>query len=80
MAQTILVVDDDPVQRRLLESAISRSGMHVVTAPGGTPALELIGGPRGEQISLVMLDLVMPDMGGLEVPGRSCVRSIPNCR
>ena len=67
MAQTILVVDDDPVQRRLLETAISRNGMHVVTAPGGTPALELIGGPRGDQISLVMLDLVMPDMGGVEV-------------
>ena len=67
MAQTILVVDDDPVQRRLLETAISRSGMHVVTAPGGQPALELIGGPRGEQITLMMLDLVMPDMGGLDV-------------
>jgi DNA-binding NtrC family response regulator len=67
MAQTILVVDDDPVQRRLLETAISRSGMHVVTAPGGQPALDLIGGPRGEQITLMLLDLVMPDMGGLEV-------------
>src|ERR1700733_894162 len=67
MAQTILVVDDDPVQRRLLEAAISRSGMHVVTAPGGAPALELINGPKGEQISLMLLDLVMPDMGGLEV-------------
>ena len=67
MAQTILVVDDDPVQRRLLETAITRSGMHVVTAPGGQPALDLIGGPRGDQITLVMLDLVMPDMGGLDV-------------
>jgi DNA-binding NtrC family response regulator len=67
MAQTILVVDDDPVQRRLLEAAITRSGMHVVTAPGGGPALDLINGPKGEQISLVLLDLVMPDMGGLEV-------------
>ena len=38
MAQTILVVDDDPVQRRLLETAITRSGMNVVTAPGGGPA------------------------------------------
>ena len=44
MAQTILVVDDDPVQRRLLETAISRSGMAVVTAPGGQPALDLING------------------------------------
>src|ERR1700761_7920088 len=67
MAQTILVVDDDPVQRRLLEAAISRSGMHVVTAPGGQPALDLIHGPRGDQFSLVLLDLVMPDMGGLDV-------------
>src|SRR5258708_20901982 len=67
MAQTILVVDDDPVQRRLLETAIARSGMQVVTAPGGQPALDLIRGPRGEQITLVLLDLVMPDMGGLDV-------------
>jgi DNA-binding NtrC family response regulator len=67
MAQTILVVDDDPVQRRLLEAAISRSGMHVVTAPGGQPALDLIHGPKGDQFSLVLLDLVMPDMGGLDV-------------
>jgi DNA-binding NtrC family response regulator len=67
MAQTILVVDDAPVQRRLLETAITRSGMTVVTAPGGGPALDLINGPRGEQITLMLLDLVMPDMGGLEV-------------
>jgi DNA-binding NtrC family response regulator len=67
MAHTILVVDDDPVQRRLLETAITRSGMQVVTSPGGGPALELINGPRGEQIALVLLDLVMPDVGGLDV-------------
>ena len=48
MAQTVLVVDDDPVQRRLLETVISRSGMAVVTAPGGQPALDLVKGPRGE--------------------------------
>src|ERR1700760_1436352 len=70
MPQTILVVDDDPVQRRLLETAISRSGMQVVTAPGGQPALDLINGPRGEQITLMLLDLVMPDMGGLDVLSR----------
>jgi len=67
MAQTVLVVDDDPVQRRLLETVISRSGMAVLTAPGGQPALELVHGPRGEEISLILLDLVMPDMDGLEV-------------
>src|SRR5690242_2195167 len=67
MAQTILVVDDDPVQRRLLEAAITRSGMQVVTSPGGGLALELINGPRGEQIALMLLDLVMPDMDGMTV-------------
>jgi DNA-binding NtrC family response regulator len=67
MAQTILIVDDDPVQRRLLEAAISRTGMNVVTAPGGQPALDLLHGPRGEQINLMLLDLVMPDIDGLTV-------------
>jgi DNA-binding NtrC family response regulator len=67
MAQTILIVDDDPVQRRLLDAAISRAGMTVITAPGGGPALDLVTGPRGDQIALMLLDLVMPDMDGLEV-------------
>jgi DNA-binding NtrC family response regulator len=67
MAQTILIVDDDPVQRRLLEAAISRSGMTVITAPGGGPALDLVNGPRGDQIALILLDLIMPDIDGIEV-------------
>jgi DNA-binding NtrC family response regulator len=67
MAQTILIVDDDPVQRRLLETAITRSGMSAITAPGGGPALDLVSGPRGDQIALMLLDLLMPDMDGLEV-------------
>ena len=67
VAQTILIVDDDPVQRRLLEAVITRAGMNVVTAPGGQPALDLIDGPRGDQVSCVLLDLVMPDMDGFEV-------------
>ena len=67
MPQTVLIVDDDPVQRRLLEAAISRSGLSAITAPGGQPALDLINGPRGDQIVLMLLDLVMPDMDGLQV-------------
>jgi DNA-binding NtrC family response regulator len=70
MAQTILIVDDDPVQRRLLEAAITRAGMTVVTAPGGQPALDLLNGPRGDQFTLVLLDLIMPDMDGLTVLGK----------
>src|SRR6202012_225667 len=70
MAQTVLIVDDDPVQRRLLEAAITRSGMSAMTAPGGQPALDLINGPRGDQLVLMLLDLVMPDMDGLQVLGK----------
>ena len=79
MAQTIPIVDDDPVQRRLLEAAISRAGMNVVTAPGGGPALDLFGGPRGEQFALMLLDLVMPDMDGLKC-SPNCASAIPICR
>ncbi len=67
MTQTILIVDDDPVQRRLLETAISRIGLNTMTAPGGGPALDLLLSPRAEQISLVLLDLMMPDIDGIEL-------------
>src|SRR6266852_1297106 len=67
MTQTILIVDDDPVQRRLLESCISRSGQQTLTAPGGEPALEMLLSPKAEQISLVLLDLMMPDVDGIQV-------------
>jgi len=47
MAQTILIVDERSVQRRLLEAAITRSGMASSPRPGGQPALDLLNGPRG---------------------------------
>jgi DNA-binding NtrC family response regulator len=79
MTQTILIVDDDPVQRRLLEAAITRMGLTTVTAPGGGPALDLLFSPKGEQISLVVLDLMMPDVDGIEVLTklRAANREIP---
>jgi DNA-binding NtrC family response regulator len=67
MTQTIFIVDDDPVQRRLLEATISRMGLTTLTAPGGSPALDLLFSPKGEQISLVVLDLMMPDVDGIQV-------------
>ena len=67
MTQTVLIVDDDPVQRRLLETAIGRMGLHTLTAPGGGPALDLLFSPRGEHVSLMLLDLVMPDVDGIQV-------------
>ena len=67
MAQLILIVDDDPTQRRLLESLATRFGYRTVMAEGGKQALEVLDGPQGVEISLVLLDLVMPEVGGIEV-------------
>jgi DNA-binding NtrC family response regulator len=65
MAETILIVDDDPVQRRLLEAMIGRFGYQALTAEGGDEALALLGAPQASHIDCVVLDLVMPDLDGL---------------
>jgi DNA-binding NtrC family response regulator len=63
----ILVVDDDPVQRRLLEAVVTKLGYGALTAPGGGPALDFILSPKGESVALMLLDLIMPDVDGIEV-------------
>jgi DNA-binding NtrC family response regulator len=65
MAETILIVDDDPVQRRLLEAMAVRFGYEALTADGGDAALSLLGGPDASRVDCVILDLVMPDLDGL---------------
>src|SRR4051794_21098454 len=65
MAETILIVDDDPVQRRLLEAMTGRFGYEALTADGGDAALSLLCGPDAPRIHCVILDLVMPDLDGL---------------
>ena len=67
MASTILVVEDDPAQLRFLEMMIQRMGYRVLTAPGGPEALEILMGPEREQVDLVALDLVMPELDGIGV-------------
>lgn len=67
MVERILVVDDDPIQRRLLEEAIRRFGHQPVVVDNGVAAVNLLTGPEGRTISLVVLDLVMPDLDGMGV-------------
>ncbi|MGN6467283.1 MAG: sigma-54-dependent transcriptional regulator [Rhizobiaceae bacterium] len=64
MTAPILIVDDDPVQRRLLQVAVGKAGYDAVMAEGGEEALRLLD---GRDVSVVILDLVMPDIGGIEV-------------
>lgn len=65
MAECILIVDDDPVQRRILEGAVTRFGFEPISAETGDAAIQALTGPRSEEIVLVILDLVMPDLDGM---------------
>lgn len=67
MVNTILVVDDDPVQRRLLEAALVKKGHVVIKAENGEQALEHINGPHGATIKAIILDLIMPGISGMDV-------------
>jgi len=68
MPETVLIVDDDPVQRRLLEAMVQRFGYQAMTAEGGDAAMAMLGGEQ--RIDCVVLDLVMPDLDGLGVLAR----------
>src|SRR5690606_28125132 len=67
MAKRILIVDDDPAQRRILEETVKRFGFETRSAVSGEQALEVLEGPERGTISLVLLDLVMPGIGGMAV-------------
>ena len=67
MAQTVLVVDDDPTQRRLLEAVVSRHGYDVEIAKGGEDAIAFMQSDKAAAVDLILLDLVMPDLDGFEV-------------
>ena len=65
MSKRVLVVDDDPVQRRLLEEVIARCGYETQSVSGGAAALDVLDKPKFGDIGIVLLDLVMPDMDGM---------------
>jgi PAS domain S-box-containing protein len=62
---TILVVDDEPQVLKVCSLMLKRLGYKVLTAPGGKQALELLR-QDGEKISLVILDLTMPELNGVQ--------------
>jgi DNA-binding NtrC family response regulator len=67
MLNTVLIVDDDPIHRSILERVVTRLGYNVRTAHGGEEALKLIASPAGQEIDIILLDLVMPELDGLGV-------------
>jgi DNA-binding NtrC family response regulator len=67
MSERILIVDDDPVQRRLLENMVVRAGYEAIVAEGGDAAVAILTGAEAARIDAVVLDLMMPDLDGLGV-------------
>jgi len=60
----ILIVDDEPGIRRILEAVFAKDGYKVYSAENGRKALEIL---ENTPISIVITDLIMPDMNGIEL-------------
>jgi two-component system response regulator HydG len=63
-APTILIVDDEPGILDSLHKVFERESLRVITAHGGEEALDLL---RREPVSILLTDLVMPGMSGLDL-------------
>ena len=64
MSPSILIVDDEPLIRQALVRALSGEGYELIQAPGGQEALEIL---KSRAVDLILSDLVMPGMDGLEL-------------
>lgn len=64
MPPTVLVVDDDPVMHQLMEHHLGRAGYQMINANNGREAVERA---QRDVPHLIVLDLMMPEMGGLTV-------------
>ncbi|MDP3073214.1 MAG: response regulator [Opitutaceae bacterium] len=77
-APSILVVDDQPINVQLLKRKLEREGIRVNAANSGAAALEAV---KQERPDVILLDVMMPDMDGLEVCQRlqanEATRGIP---
>lgn len=71
MAKTVLIVDDDPTQRRLMQAVCEKAGYPVLQADCGETAMSVLQSQEGHDVGLMMLDLKMPGMGGMETLRRS---------
>lgn len=68
--KTVLIVEDEITQATLLEGIIKRAGFNVVQAANGAAAIDALMADKTHPIDIVLLDLVMPGMDGIEVLNR----------
>ncbi|MGJ4952213.1 sigma-54-dependent transcriptional regulator [Bradyrhizobium sp. HKCCYLS20291] len=67
MAASILIADDDPVQRRLVENMVQKCGYEAVVVETGDAVIEKLTHPDAGPIDAIVLDLVMPGLDGMGV-------------
>jgi DNA-binding NtrC family response regulator len=67
MAATILIADDDAVQRRLVENMVQRCGYEAVVVDSGDAAMAMLTAADAPAIDAIVLDLVMPGLDGMGV-------------
>ncbi|MDD5089067.1 MAG: response regulator [bacterium] len=67
MAQPVLLIEDDADIRLLAEMTLRLAGVKVVSCGKGSEGLEALG---SQEFSLVILDIMMPDMSGYDVLDR----------
>lgn len=72
MVQTILVVDDNEANLRLIHAVLKTRGYHLLQAMSGEAALETL---TGERPALVLMDVQMPGLSGIEVA--RTIRAMP---
>src|SRR5450631_3147619 len=67
MAASILIADDDAVQRRLVENMVQKCGYETVVVDSGDAAIAMLTAPDAPVIDAMVLDLVMPGLDGMGV-------------
>jgi CheY-like chemotaxis protein len=81
MSQLIMVVDDSPTVRKIIEVTLRREGYEVVAVPDGVEGLRYLLAEGTRRPDLILLDLVMPRMDGfafaLKIKQRPQFKVIP---
>ena len=73
-AQTVLIIDDSPMIRKLVRMALGCEGFNVLEAEGGHAALDMVSDCAPD---LVLQDMILPDISGTELVRR--IRALPSC-
>ena len=64
LRKSVLIVDDDPMARRLAEFVLTKDGYGVLSAESGEACIDIL--KKGSSVDLVLLDIEMPSMNGVD--------------